>query len=181
MAEKKRAKNHIRKRIKKRIQKVARNKVLLKAITSFFVLTVAVIAIAYYFVFKSHLIGPAFIALGIFSLIFIRFRGIKIKNIIPDLIFGFIDNSVMVFAAIIGARVGSVPGAIIGGVSGNTITDGIGGLFEGHIADHQREYKIDNLRTALSSSIGKMIGCILGAGFSLTGVYIISNLIQILF
>ena len=90
------------------------------------------------------------------------------------MIFGLIDNGVLVFAAVLGGSIAGVPGAIIGGAAGNTITDGIGGLFEGHVAQHQRQYKIDNLRTAFSSSFGKMAGCLFGAGIGLILVWLIS-------
>ena len=80
----------------------------------------------------------------------------------------------MIFAAVLGGAYAGVAGAIIGGAAGNTITDGMGGLFEGHIAEHQRKYKIDNLRTAMSTMLGKMTGCLFGAGTGLIIVWLIS-------
>jgi hypothetical protein len=78
------------------------------------------------------------------------------------------------FLAVIGAEIAGVAGAIIGGTVGNAITDGIAGLFEGHMAERLREEKVSEKRTMIGSSIGKMAGCLLGAGF----VLIIANLID---
>jgi len=156
-------------------------KVLLKAITNFLILTIVIIAVSYYFIFDDKLIGPVFLILGFLSIIFVKIIGTKITTMIPDILFGFIDNSLLVFAAVIGANFGGIPGAIIGGAVGNTITDGMGGLLEGHIAELQKKSKINNSRTALSSSIGKMIGCLLGAGASLTIIFFFSNFFIVLF
>lgn len=145
-----------------------------KAVTSFIILSLIVIAVGSYFIFDKELIGPAFLVLGIINLIFLKIFKIEIRSVYPDIVFGAIDNGVLVFLAILGGRYAGVFGAVIGGAAGNTITDGIGGLFEGHIAENQRKYKIDNLRTALSTMLGKMIGCLFGAGIGLTIVYLIS-------
>tara|TARA_Y100000034_G_scaffold34251_1_gene41976 strand:+ start:1830 stop:2291 length:462 start_codon:yes stop_codon:yes gene_type:complete len=147
---------------------------LIKAIISFIILSIIVIAVSSYLVLENKLIGPAFLFLGVISLFFLRFLNIKIKSVYPDIIFGAIDNGVLIFAAVLGGIYAGVTGAIIGGAAGNTITDGIGGLFEGHIAENQRKYKIDNLRTALSTMLGKMTGCLFGAGAGLILVWLIS-------
>ena len=147
---------------------------LLKAINSLIALSVIVVAVSAYFVFNDALIGPAFLVLGLISLIFLRFFRIEIKSVYPDIIFGFIDNGVLVFAAVIGGNFAGIPGAIIGGAAGNTITDGIGGLFEGHIAEQQRKSKVQNYRTAISTTIGKMAGCLFGAGVGLILVWLIT-------
>jgi len=151
-----------------------KKKNLVKAITSFIILSIIVIGVSAYFVFEEKLIGPLFLALGIINLIFLKIFKIKIKSVYPDIVFGAIDNGILVLAAVLGGTFAGVFGAIIGGVAGNTITDGIAGLFEGHIAENQRKYKIDNLRTSLSSSLGKMAGCLFGAGIGLIIVYLIS-------
>jgi hypothetical protein len=146
----------------------------IKAVTTFALFSVLVVAVASYFAFNERLIGIAFLALGLFDIFLIYLFKIKLSSIYPDIIFGLVDNSVMVFAVVLGISYAGVVGAIIGGAAGNTVTDGIGGLFEGHIADNQRKYKIDNKRTALSTSLGKMAGCLFGAGFGLLLVYFIS-------
>jgi len=57
---------------------------------------------------------------------------------------------------------------------GNAITDGIAGVFEGHMAERLREKEISEERTMLKSAVGKMAGCLLGAGV----VLIIANLFK---
>ena len=47
---------------------------------------------------------------------------------------------------------------------GNAITDGIAGIFEGYSAEKLREQSIHEERTALKSAVGKMAGCLFGAG-----------------
>ncbi|MFH1326686.1 MAG: hypothetical protein ABIH59_00990 [archaeon] len=149
--------------------KIEASKPFLKAIFSLITITIVIIVVANYFIFNNQWIGPAFLGLGMLSLLFMRLMHIKLKFIYPDLTFGFVDNGVMVFAAIIGGSIGGVPGAIIGGVAGNTITDGIGGFFEGYVSERQEKLtKFRSERRMLSSSLGKMTGCMFGAGISLT-------------
>lgn len=59
-------------------------------------------------------------------------------------------------------------GAVVGGVVGDSITDGLAGLFEGRVAEYLRKHGIEEARTPLSSSMGKMSGCLIGAGITLT-------------
>lgn len=150
-------------------------KALFNALITFVILSIIVIAVSSYFVFNNKLIGPVFLGMGILSLIFLKISKIEIKSVYPDMVFGLIDNGVLVFAAVIGGTFAGVTGAIIGGAAGNTITDGIGGLFEGYIAEHQRKLEIDNLRTAMSSMLGKMAGCLFGAGVGLILVWLITG------
>ncbi len=145
----------------------------LQAISSWIILSIIVIAVSAYFVFDSFWIGPAFIGLGIISLIFLGFFKIPLKSVYPDMIFGAIDNGVLIFAAVLGGAYAGVAGAIVGGAAGNTITDGLGGLFEGYVAQNQRKFKIDNERTPLSTMLGKASGCLFGAGAGLIIVWLI--------
>lgn len=149
----------------------------IKALTSFIILSIIVIAVSVYFVFDNKLIGPAFLGLGIISLIFLKIAKIDFKSVYPDMVFGLIDNGVLVFAAVLGGTYAGIAGAVIGGAAGNTVTDGIGGLFEGYVAQHQRKFEIDNLRTAMSSMLGKMVGCLFGAGLGLIIVWLVASLI----
>ncbi len=155
--------------------KKEKRKTFVEALIGMIILSVIIIAVSSYFIFNTLLIGPIFLVLGFISLIFLQFFKIKIGEIYPDMVFGIIDNGVLVFAAILGGQVAGVLGAIIGGVAGNTITDGIGGLFEGHIAEKQRS-KFEARRTALSSSLGKMSGCLFGAGIGLIILWLIGLL-----
>jgi len=148
-----------------------KRKTFLEALISVAILSAIIIAVSSYFIFNSKLIGPTFLLLGFISLIFPLFFKIKISEIYPDFVFGFIDNGVLVFAALLGGHVAGVVGAIIGGAAGNTITDGVGGLFEGHLAEKRRS-KFKSNRNALSSSLGKMSGCLFGAGVGLILVWL---------
>ncbi len=80
------------------------------------------------------------------------------------MIFGVIDNGILVVGAILGADFAGVTGAIIGAATANAITDGLAGIFEGWTAEYLRRHHIYERRTALSSALGKMAGCFLGAG-----------------
>tara|TARA_Y100000310_G_C20441714_1_gene696444 strand:+ start:230 stop:697 length:468 start_codon:yes stop_codon:yes gene_type:complete len=139
----------------------------LKALFGFITFSIVIIAVTFYFVYDKVWIGPVFIGLGVLNLIIIKVFGVNLKEVYPDMVFGLIDNGGLVFAAALGGLIAGIPGAIIGGAAGNTITDGIAGLFEGQVAESQRKYKIDNFRTAFSSSFGKMAGCLFGAGIGL--------------
>jgi hypothetical protein len=159
---------------KKKKEKISKEYKFLKALGNFLILTIIVIGVSAFFLNKEGVIGFAFILMGFVGLAMLKLYKIEFRQVYPDVIFGAIDNGVLIFAAVIGGNLGGVTGAVIGGAAGNTITDGIGGLFEGNIAEHQREYKIDNLRTALSTSLGKMVGCLWGAGLGLEIVHLIT-------
>ena len=139
------------------------------SLTSLVYLTIIVIGVSAYLITNEKLIGPAFILLGFLNFIIIKIRGVQLKYILSDLTFGFVDNSIMVFGAIIGAHFGGVVGAIIGGAAGNTITDGIGGLFEGYVAERQEASGDKDLKKRMwTGAMGKMTGCLLGAGLTLS-------------
>jgi hypothetical protein len=61
-----------------------------------------------------------------------------------------------------------VAGAIAGGVIGDAITDAIAGFFEGGIAEWLQERGIVESREAVTTSLGKMAGCLFGSGVVLT-------------
>jgi hypothetical protein len=61
-----------------------------------------------------------------------------------------------------------VAGAIAGGIIGDAITDAIAGFFEGSIAEWLRKKGIEESREAITTSLGKMAGCLLGSGIVLT-------------
>ena len=99
---------------------------------------------------------------------------INLKSIGPDIFFGFIDNSILAVMAIFGGYFAGVTGAILGGVVGNAITDGIAGIFEGYYAEKLRAESIVEERTVLRSAVGKMAGCLFGAGI----VFLIANILN---
>ena len=149
-----------------------RNK-FLKSIISLIIISIIVIAVSSYFVFNAKLIGPAFLVLGLINLLVMKFFKIKISSVYPDMVFGFVDNGVLIFAAVLGGAYAGVVGAIIGGAAGNTITDGMGGLLEGHIAEILKKRKIHHARTAFTTMLGKIAGCLFGAGIGLILVWFI--------
>ena len=76
--------------------KIKDSKHFLKPLLSLLSVSIVVIAVASYFIFNSKWIGPAFLAMGVLNVLFMKSFGIKLKFIYPDLAFGFVDNGVMV-------------------------------------------------------------------------------------
>ena len=144
---------------------------LSKAVTSVFVLSVVVIAVVSFVIYKKFVIGPILIALGLLPWIPLKIAGRSIKSTGADIIFGAIDTGLLGIAALIGANFAGILGAIVGGAVGYAITDAIAGLFEGKVAEALRKYGIEEARTPLSSSMGKMSGCLIGIGITLTIVW----------
>jgi hypothetical protein len=148
------------------------NKKFILAMIKVVTLCVVVVVVSAFFIYDAKIIGLVVFGLGLLCLASLSLFNILIKNVWPDIVFGLIDNGILAIFAVIGGEIAGVAGAIIGGVVGNAITDGIAGVFEGHLAERLRESKISESRTMLGSAIGKMAGCLLGAGI----VLIIANL-----
>ncbi|MFA4845444.1 MAG: hypothetical protein WC654_02710, partial [Patescibacteria group bacterium] len=106
--------------------------------------------------------------LGFVCLFSLKPFDIRLKSTAPDIIFGLIDNGILTVMAIFGGYFGGIAGAVLGGVVGNAITDGIAGIFEGYIAEKFDGTDVPNNRTMLKSAVGKMAGCLFGAGAVLT-------------
>lgn len=123
-------------------------------------LCVVVFAVSMLFVYDSSFIGLIIIALGVICLLSLKLFGVQVKSVQPDIVFGIIDNGILAALAIFGSQIAGVAGALIGGVVGNAVTDGIAGLFEGYWA----EKNAASHRTTLGSAVGKMAGCLMGAG-----------------
>ncbi len=127
-------------------------------------LCIVITAVSMAFIEESRWLGVILIILALLCLIsLVPFR-INLKSVLPDIFFGLIDNGILAILAIFGAHFAGVTGAIIGGVVGNAITDGIAGIFEGQMAEKLRLRLIPEERTMLKSAVGKMAGCLLGAG-----------------
>lgn len=131
-------------------------------------LFVVIATVGIYFINDAKWAGYALIALAALCLVSLPPFKIKMKSAVPDVVFGALDGSVMTGFAIFGAHFAGVTGAIIGGVVGNAISDGIAGFFEGYSAERLRRESISEKRTMLKSAVGKMAGCLLGAGVVLT-------------
>src|SRR3989339_1451868 len=142
------------------------------SITKVITLCVIIFAVSAFFVYDTKIIGWVIFALGLLCLGTLKLFKIIIKSVWPDIIFGLIDNGFLTTLTVVGGEIAGVTGAIIGGAVGNAITDGIAGIFEGYLAEKLRKNNISEERTMLGSAIGKMTGCLLGAGI----VLIIANL-----
>ena len=137
-------------------------------------LCIVIAAVSIFFVNNSNWLGLVLIILALLCVISLIPFKINLKSILPDIFFGVIDNGILAILAIFGAHFAGVAGAIIGGVVGNAITDGIAGIFEGTVAENLRSKFVAEERTMLKSAVGKMAGCLLGAG----AVLIIANFIK---
>jgi len=141
---------------------------IIPALTSLIIVSAVVIGAIAFAIYKTRLIGPVIVLLGFLPWIPLKILGRSIKSTGADIIFGMIDTGILAVAALIGANFAGVLGAIVGGAVGDSITDGFAGLFEGKVAEYLRKHGIEEARTPLSSSLGKMSGCLLGAGITLT-------------
>ena len=161
-------------KMKKKRRNFRKSGTFLKAVTNLIILSIIIIAVSAYFVFNDKPIGPICLLICFANIIYLKIIKVKLRHLYPDFVFGFVDNGILVFALIIGGKFGGIPGAIIGGVAGNTITDSIGGLFEGYVSEKLTKGNFERKRTALSSSLGKMTGCLFGEGIVLTVIWLIN-------
>jgi hypothetical protein len=141
---------------------------VIPALTSLIIVSIVVISVISFVIYNARLIGPIIVLLGFLPWIPLKILGRSIKSTGADIIFGAVDTGILAVAAMIGASFAGVLGAIVGGAVGDSITDGFAGLFEGKVAEYLRRHGIEEARTPLSSSLGKMSGCLIGAGITLT-------------
>ncbi len=113
-------------------------------------------------------IGPVVLGLSIFPIIGLVLSHRSVKSALPDLIFGAIDTGLLTIPALTGGIFFGVAGAIAGSIIGDAITDGIAGFFEGSIAEALRTRGIEESREPVTTSLGKMAGCLLGSGIVLS-------------
>lgn len=150
------------------------NQKFIPSILNILTLCVVIAAVSAFFVNDSQWVGFILIILALLCIISLVPFKIKLKSIQPDVIFGLIDNGILAILAIFGGHFAGVTGAILGGVVGNAITDGFAGVFEGYSAEKLRLQSIPEERTMLKSAVGKMAGCLLGAGV----VLVIANFVN---
>jgi len=150
------------------------NQKLILSILNIITLCVVITAVSVFFIGNARWMGLVLIILAVLCLASLIPFKIKMKSVQPDIVFGLIDNGILAVMAIFGGHFAGVTGAILGGVVGNAITDGIAGIFEGSSAEKLRIQLIPEERTMLKSAVGKMAGCLLGAGV----VLVIANLVS---
>jgi hypothetical protein len=137
--------------------------ILMSLVTYPIIVAIVIFAISY-----GIWTGPIVLVLGLFPWLVASIRRIKLSRLIPDIIFGIVDTGLMVVCSIIGAVYVGIVGAIVGAGVGDAITDSLGGLFEGGIASKLRSLGIEEARTPLGCSMGKLSGCLLGAGTTIS-------------
>jgi hypothetical protein len=150
------------------------NKKFILSILNILTLCVVIAAVSISFVENDKWIGLVLIILALLCLVSLIPFKINLKSVLPDVFFGLIDNGILAVLAIFGGHFAGVTGAIIGGIVGNAITDGIAGIFEGYMAEKLRFHFVSEERTMLKSAVGKMAGCLLGAGVVLS----INNIVK---
>ncbi|RJS49562.1 MAG: hypothetical protein CIT03_01860 [Methanobacterium sp.] len=153
-----------------------KNQGFIPALTSLIIVSLILVSVVSFVIYQVRLIGPVLILLGLLPLIPLKLSGRTIKSAGADIVFGAIDTGILGVAALIGASFAGVLGAIVGGAVGDSITDGFAGLVEGKIASTLRKHGIEEARTPLSSSMGKMSGCLIGVGITLTIAWTILNI-----
>lgn len=122
------------------------------------------------------LLGPMILALAILPIIGLAVGRRPYRQAIPDLVFGGIDTGLLAVPALVGGlRFGAV-GALAGAVIGDAVTDAIAGFFEGGIARWLRSKGIESSRDPVTTALGKMAGCLLGAGVVVSVINLISAL-----
>lgn len=149
---------------------------LIPSLISIIALSIIMITVLWFILEKTRIIGPILITFGLIAWIPIRISGRAIRSAGADIIFGMIDTGLLGVAALIGARYGGILGAIVGGAAGDAITDGFAGVFEGKVSEFLRKHGIDEARTPISASMGKMSGCLIGVGITLTIAWSILNI-----
>jgi len=124
-------------------------------------LSIVTIIIAFFSMRLGRFVSIVIFGLGLIPILIAYVFKISIKKMLPDIIFGLIDNLLLIIPAIIGVELFGAVGALAGAVVGNAISDSIAGLFEGSISEWLHTKGIDSTRTMLGSSLGKMSGCLL--------------------
>lgn len=117
-------------------------------------------------------VGLILLGLTVIPIAGILYKG-PIHGAIPDLIFGVIDTGLLAIPAVWGGAFFGVAGAIAGTIIGDAITDGIAGFFEGSISEALEKKGIQAAREPITTSLGKMAGCLLGSGIVLTFLFLI--------
>ena len=125
------------------------------------ILAIITLVIAFFSIRLGRFVSIIIFGLGLIPILVAYILKISLKKMLPDIIFGLIDNLLLIIPAIIGAEIFGAAGALVGAVVGNAVSDSIAGLFEGSISEWLKIKGIDSTRTMIGSSLGKMSGCLL--------------------
>jgi len=134
-----------------------------------FLVALPVALLGFYTLQHQLPVGPIVLGISLIPLFGIILAKRSLPGAVPDIVFGAIDTGLLTIPAVWGGMVFGVAGAIAGGVIGDAITDAIAGFFEGSIAEWLRGRGIEASREAITTSLGKMCGCLLGSGIVLSG------------
>ncbi len=147
----------------------------LAALTGLVVVTGVVVAAVAFTIYHVRFIGPVVLLLGLIPWIPIKLAGRSIRSTGADILFGAVDTGLMGMAALIGAELAGILGAVVGGLIGDSMTNSLAGIFEGRASEHLRNHGIEEARTPVSASMGKMSGSLIGAGITLTLAWTIAG------
>jgi len=145
----------IRKRLKGRNEKKIMETIIVMLLSAF------IAFIAFYSMRLGRFVSLIIFTLGLLPIMIAYFLKIDLKKMLPDILFGIIDNVILVIPAIIGAELFGTAGALTGAIVGNAISDAIAGYFEGNLSEFLHSRGINATRTVMGSSLGKMSGCLL--------------------
>ena len=140
--------------------------ILKEALVHVTIISAIILAIAY-FAHDFEQVGLVLIIAGLLPLISLKLTGEKIKESIPEMVFGFINTGLITALAIIGFNLEGILGAVIGVALGDAITEGYSGILEGEVADLMLKWKVKEKIDPLNSSLGKMAGALFGGGIVL--------------
>jgi len=130
------------------------------------IVSIIVFGIAY-FMHDFEQVGLVLIVAGFLPLLSLKITGEKIKECIPEIVFGIFNTGLITAMAIIGFKLEGLLGAVIGVALGDAITEGYSGILEGEIADLMLKWKVKEKIDPLNSSLGKMAGALFGGGIVL--------------
>ena len=145
----------IRKRLKGKNEKKIMETIIVILLSTF------ITFIAFYSMRLGRFVSLIIFTLGFIPILIAYFLKIDLKKMLPDIIFGFTDNLILIIPTIIGAELFGAAGALAGAIVGNAVSDAIAGYFEGNLSEFLHSKGIDATRTVLGSSLGKMSGCLL--------------------
>lgn len=131
------------------------------------------VALAAIFGLEARLpIGPVILVLGAVPVAGLLLARRRLSGAVPDLIFGALDTGLLTIPALWGGMLFGVAGAIAGGVVDDALTDAVAGFVEGSIGEWLEERDISASREAVTTSLGKMAGCLLGSGLVLSVAFL---------